>query len=229
MTKKELILKEIFDQNKHWKNEISFFEEKKHKRKLFFELLRYVNESIYRKTIEYDIPRIFGVDKIDELRFIYKMLINENGNILEYKTISAEAGIEENTLKKYLYYFEESFLLDIIYNYSKSFRKSRRLQKKGYIASSNFYAAIYRERFENIDLFNQYFGGLAESYVLHLLNNKYQHVAFFRKRDKEIDFIAGQDFSDKNNLALCEVILLCFFLSDIYSVAIIAKRCLLAC
>lgn len=166
---------------------------------------KYLNESIYKKTIEYDIPRIFGVDKIDDLRFVYQMLISENGNILEFQKISGEAGVEENTLRKYLHYFEESFLLDIIYNYSRSFRKSKRLQKKGYIASTNFYAAVYSERFEQVDLFNQHFGRLAESYILHLLKNKYQNTAFFRKRDKEIDFIAGQDFSDKNNLALCEV------------------------
>ncbi len=32
---KELILKEIIAQNKHWENEKSFFEQQKHKRKLF--------------------------------------------------------------------------------------------------------------------------------------------------------------------------------------------------
>lgn len=166
---------------------------------------KYISDSIYRKTIEYDIPRIFGVDKIDELRFIYRMLISENGNILEYQNIAAEAGIDENTLKKYLYYFQESFLLDIVYNYSKSFRKSKRLQKKGYIASANFYASAYSERFSDPVLFNRYFGPLAENYILHLLKNKFQEAFFFRKRNQEIDFIAGKDFLAKDNLNLFEV------------------------
>lgn len=166
---------------------------------------KYISDSIYRKTIEYDIPRIFGVEKIDELRFVFQMLINDNGNILEYQNIASEAGIEENTLKKYLYYFQESFLSDVIYNYSKSFRKSKRLQKKSYIASANFYAASYSERFENIELFNQYFGKLAENYIFHLLKNKFQYVSFFNKEGKEIDFIAGKDFLEKDNLALFEV------------------------
>jgi len=49
--KKELILKEIFNQNKHWKNDFPFFESQKHQRKLFFKLIPYVEErqiiSIY--------------------------------------------------------------------------------------------------------------------------------------------------------------------------------------
>lgn len=166
---------------------------------------KYLSNSIYRKTIEYDIPRIFGVDKIDELRFIYQMLINENGNILEYQTIAGEAGVEENTLKKYLYYFQESFLLDIIYNYSKSFRKSKRLQKKGYIVSANFYAADYSERFEDSMLFNQYFGMLAENYIFHLLKNNFSYISFFKKEGKEIDFVAGNNVLNKNSLTLFEV------------------------
>ncbi|MEI7426062.1 MAG: hypothetical protein WCK16_04035 [Candidatus Moraniibacteriota bacterium] len=41
---KDLILREIIDQNKHWKGDSLFFEHQKHKRKLFFELLKYLPE-----------------------------------------------------------------------------------------------------------------------------------------------------------------------------------------
>ena len=61
---------------------------------------------------------------------------------MEFKNISSEVGIEENTLKKYISYFQGGFLVNLVYNYSKSFRKSKRLQKKAYVSSTNFFAAF---------------------------------------------------------------------------------------
>lgn len=168
-------------------------------------ITKYIVDSIYKKTIEYDIPRIFGVEKIDELKFIYQILISENSHLLEYKTISSEAGIEENTLKKYLHYFEESFLLDIVYNYSKSFRKSRRLQKKSYIASSNFFAAFHKGQLENSPLAEEYMGKLVENYIFHTLKNTHQYISFLKKNSNEADFIVGNDFRNKADASIIEV------------------------
>ena len=166
---------------------------------------KYISESIYRKAIEYDIPRLFGVEKIDELRFLFQILVNENGSLVEFGKISAEAGIEENTLKKYILYFQESFLLDLVYNYSKSFRKSKRLQKKTYMASSNFFVAFRSDWIENQLLRAQYLGLLAETYVFNLLREKYQYVSFYRKGNNELDFVAGNDYRNTSDHSLIEV------------------------
>ena len=166
---------------------------------------KYLIESIYKKTIEYDIPRLFSVEKVGELKFVYQMLVNEIGEIVEFKNISAEAGIEENTLKNYLYYFQESFLLDLIYNYSKSFRKSKRLQKKSYIASANFFTAFYGEYSKNDITANKHLGKLVEAYVLHRAKEKYQYISFYRKSNKEIDFVCSNDFFKKDSYDLIEV------------------------
>lgn len=166
---------------------------------------KYISESIYKKTIEYDIPKLFGVEKVDELKFLFQMLVNENGSLLEFKTISSEAGIEENTLKKYISYFQESFLLNLIYNYSKSFRKSKRLQKKEYIASPNFFTAFRSDWTENKMLRSEYFGILAETYIFNLLKEKYQYLSFYRKGQDEIDFVASNDYRNIGEHALIEV------------------------
>lgn len=166
---------------------------------------KYIAEAVYKKTIEYDIPRLFGVEKIEELKFVFQILVNENGNLIELGRIASEAGIEENTLKKYISYFQESFLFHIVYNYSRSFRKSRRLQKKGYVSSTNFFAVFHAEYAENAILKSQHIGRLAETYIGNILKNKYQFVSFFRKGNKEIDFAAGNDYLDKKSLALFEV------------------------
>lgn len=166
---------------------------------------KYISESIYKKTIEYDIPKLFGVEKIDELKFLFQMLVNENGSLLEFKAISSEAGIEENTLKKYISYFQESFLVNLIYNYSKSFRKSKRLQKKGYITSTNFFTAFRSDWTENQTLKSEYFGSLAETYVFNLLKEKYHYVSFYRKGKEEVDFVASNDYRNIGANTLIEV------------------------
>lgn len=166
---------------------------------------KYISESVYKKTIEYDIPKLFGVEKIDELKFLFQMLVNENGSIIEFKTISSEAGIEENTMKKYLSYFQESFLVEMIYNHSKSFRKSKRLQKKEYVSSTNFFIAFRSDWNGNSTLISEYFGLLAETYVFNLLKEKYQYLSFYRKGKDEIDFVASNDYRNIPGHVLIEV------------------------
>lgn len=166
---------------------------------------KYISESIYKKTIEYDIPRLFGVEKIDELKFLFQLLVNENGSLIEFKTVSSEAGIEENTLKKYISYFQESFLVDLIYNYSKSFRKSKRLQKKEYIASTNFFTAFRADWAENDILKSEYFGLLAETYIFNVLKERYQYISFYRKGQNEFDFVASNDYRNTGEHSLIEV------------------------
>jgi uncharacterized protein len=166
---------------------------------------RYLRDSIYKKTIEYDIPRLFGIGKTEELKFIFRIMIHDSGNILEYKNISSEAGIEENTLKRYINYFEQSFLLDLVYNYSSSIRKSKRLQKKGYIASPNFYTAFHSEYIENPLLSNQNIGKLIETYIFQLLKKYFENISFFKKGANEVDFLATEDFLNKSDYRIIEV------------------------
>lgn len=166
---------------------------------------KYISESVYKKTIEYDIPKLFGVEKIDELKFLFQLLVNENGSLIEFQRISSEAGIEENTMKKYFSYFQDSFLVDIMYNHSKSFRKSKRLQKKAYIASTNFFTAFRGNWGNDPVLRAEYLGMLAETYVFNVLRRKYQYLSFYRKGQSEIDFVAGDDYRNLSDHMLVEV------------------------
>jgi len=166
---------------------------------------KYITESIYKKTIEYDIPNLFSVEKVDELKFLFQILVNENGSLVEFQRISAEAGIEENTLKKYLSYFQDSFLVDVMYNHSRSFRKSKRLQKKTYVSSTNFFMAFRTDWTQSAPLQSEYIGMLAETYIYNLLKKKYAHLSFYRKGKNEFDFVAGNDYRDFKTHSCIEV------------------------
>ena len=166
---------------------------------------KYISESIYKKTIEYDIPRLFSVDKVNELKFLFQILVQENGSLLEFNKISGEAGIEENTLKNYISYFSDSFLMNLTYNYSKSFRKSKRLQKKMYLSSTNFFN-VFRSGWEDNSILRaQYLGLLAETYIFNQLIEKFQYLSFYRKGQEEIDFVASNDYRNLATHSLIEV------------------------
>jgi uncharacterized protein len=161
--------------------------------KNIFVIRKYLIDAIYKKTVEYDIPKIFGVERVDELKFLFQVLANETGSMVETGNIAREVGIDEKTVKKYFHYFEESFLIFLVYNFSKSIRKSKRLLKKVYLGSPNFFSAFYDwpENGEN----NYKMGFLAENYCAAMLKRKYEFVSFYRVRKNEIDFLAT------NNLA----------------------------
>ncbi len=151
---------------------------------------KYIKEAIYKKTIEYDIPKIYKIEKAGELRFLYEILIHETGNEIELGKLAGEAEITYKTLHNYLEYFEESLLLNIVYNFSKSFRKSKRSAKKTYIASTNFYRL---DEALSPQIKGQIIGHLAETYSYNLLKNKFEYVSIYKQGGKEIDFIARDD------------------------------------
>lgn len=168
-------------------------------------IFRYIEESVYKKSIEYDIPRLFDVNKVDELKFVFRLLIEETGQEIEFGKISSEAGIELNTLKKYLSYYHDSLLFDVLYNFSKSVRKSKRLQKKGYIASTNFFSTFHPEFFNDNAVARQYLGKLVETYVYNMLKEKYEYISFYKKGQKEIDFVCSNEILNKRDNKLIEV------------------------
>lgn len=168
---------------------------------------KYLREAIYKKTLEYDIPKIFGVEKIEELKFLFQVLINESGSIIEIDNLASEVGIAKETAVKYLNYFENSFLIYFLYNFSKSFRKSKRLLKKIYLGSSNFYSAFYDfSGYANVSpADSSVIGFLAENYFFLLLRQSFQYVSFCRIRGKEFDFIASNNLKDREKYQYFEV------------------------
>jgi hypothetical protein len=166
-------------------------------------LKKYLTDAIYKKTIEYDIPKIFGVEKVDELKFLFQVLVNEIGSAVETGNIAREIGIDEKTVKKYFNYFEESFLIHLVYNFTKSARKSRRLGKKVYLGSPNFFSAFHV--WSDEDQLNYKSGFLAENYCLLLLKKSFENVAFRRVRQAEVDFLATDNMLDAKKYQYVEV------------------------
>lgn len=164
---------------------------------------KYLIEAVYKKTLEYDIPKIFGVEKIEELKFLFQISVSEIGSIIEIGNLASEVGLNKETVNKYLRYFENSFLIHFVYNFSRSFRKSRRLLRKIYLESVNFYAA-FRD-VDNLAFDSAAVGFLVENYFYNILQQQYQYIAFCRVRKEEFDFIVAKDLLDKKSYQYFEV------------------------
>lgn len=149
---------------------------------------RYIRESIVAKLIEYDLPKLYGFRKTDELGLFLSILARETGNFFEYETVAREVGVAQNTLKEYLNAFRETALVDLLYNFTKKHRLAKRQLKKSYIASPNLTCAIHNLTKENL-MDHPLMGHMAETVIVNLLKKKYQQVFFWNQRGREVDVV----------------------------------------
>ncbi len=149
---------------------------------------RYIRESIVSKLIEYDIPKLYGFRKTDELGLFFTILAKETGNLFAYENLAREVGVAQNTLKEYMNAFIETSIVEILHNYTKKHRKAKRQLKKSYISSPNLTCALHHLTKENL-LNNPMMGYLVETEVINGLKEKHPQASFWNQYSKEVDMI----------------------------------------
>src|SRR3989338_376208 len=150
-------------------------------------VFRYLRESVITKIIEYDLPKLYGFRKSGELATLLFSLAKETGNILEYSNLAAEIGISLLTIKEYISAFKDSYLLDLLFSYTKKHRRGPRQLKKGYIVSPNFTCALHGMNEFNL-INNPVMGHLVETEVFNHLR-QHHPISFWNSKGKEVDFL----------------------------------------
>jgi len=130
--------------------------------------------SIEEKIIEQDLPKLYKIERIDILKLIYEFTKAHSGQVMEYKNITNDLGIDLKTTIKYFDYLNKSYLIKFCLNKMKKAVKSARTAKKIYLVSTN--------------LSSDDIGLKVENYVFNYLHEK-GHVSFFRKGNFEVDFL----------------------------------------
>lgn len=95
-------------------------------------------DTLVRKVIFEDIPRVYPVEQPQLLLKIFKIIASNPGLLLDYHNLSSDLGVNEKTLSNYVYYLEQAFLLKKIYNYSPNQLTSEKRLKKVYPPASSF-------------------------------------------------------------------------------------------
>ncbi len=163
----------------------------------------YVIESVIGKVVE-DCVRIFNIEKPNEFKLVNSHLLYNIGSVFELKNIGSQAGISFLTLEKYLEYLKESYVIEVLYKYHKSLIKRGRILKKAYTPCVNFTCAFNRFSPDHVEEVPQAFGKIIENVIYNVLRQKYaktivnEPLSFWRKGEKEIDFIVSKRITIPN-------------------------------
>jgi predicted AAA+ superfamily ATPase len=86
------------------------------------EKLRIIDE-IYRSVLEKDITYLLKIDKPDAFTSLVKVLASQVGNMVNYSELSSTLNISYQTVKKYLWYAQKIFLLELVSPFARNVRK----------------------------------------------------------------------------------------------------------
>jgi predicted AAA+ superfamily ATPase len=86
------------------------------------EKLRLIDE-IFRSILEKDIAYLLKLDKPDVFSALIKILAGQVGQLMNYSELSSTLNVSFSTIKKYLWYAQKIFLVELITPYARNVRK----------------------------------------------------------------------------------------------------------
>lgn len=139
---------------------------------------KYVKEGILEKAIYKDIPKRYRIDDPSLLERMMNIITNNPGLLIDKNSFARDLGVFRQTISKYLFYLESSFLIRSLYNYSKNASTSEKKLKKYYPGFSPLAVELNHE--------NEFIGKVVENICVLKSNAKF----FWRSAQKdEIDII----------------------------------------
>ncbi|MCK5782428.1 MAG: ATP-binding protein [Flavobacteriales bacterium] len=193
--------------NKYKERLETFFEVELEKTKLFLdEYLKYggypaivTAETILRKKeimneifVSYltkDISFLLGVKYPDKFVKMIQLLAVQSGSILNYSQLSQDVGIRLETLKTYLWYAEQTFIITIVKPFFSNAKKE--ITKSPNIYFNDLGMCNFSKSSFNADSND---GFVFQNFVYTILKEKYEKglskINYWRTKDKaEVDFV----------------------------------------
>jgi predicted AAA+ superfamily ATPase len=153
----------------------------------------YIRSSVIERIILEDIPAVFEARRQDVLAYLLEYLGKETANLLDINSLAKSLNVNYETAKSYVFYLKNSFVIDLVYNYSKSIVKQLRKNKKAHIAHPSISIALmgYSKDVLNIEeIASRY----AETIVFQHAKLLSERVFFWRTPQKqEVDVIIELD------------------------------------
>jgi len=149
-----------------------------------------INE-IFTSYITKDISFLLGVRYPDKFIKLIKLLAIQSGSIVNYSQLTQDIGIRAETLKTFLWYAEQTYIISIIKPYYTNLKKE--LTKSPTIYFNDLGMLNFsRNTFANI----QYDGMVFQNFIYTILKEKYDNglskINYWRTKDKaEVDFIVN--------------------------------------
>jgi len=152
-----------------------------------------VMNEIFRSYITKDISFLLKVKHPDKFVKLIQLLAIQSGCIINYSQLAQDTGLSVETLKTYLWYAEQTFIINIVKPYFTNYKKELTKSPTVYfndLGMCNFSKSNFGFNISN--------GMLFQNFVYLLLKEKYEqglnHINYWRTKDKaEVDFILHTD------------------------------------
>jgi uncharacterized protein len=116
------------------------------------DMSRYIANDIVDKVLLRDLPSLYGIADVQELKRLLTMLAYNTGNEVSYENLSKESGIAKNTLRKYLEYLEAAFLILRLHRIDHdAARFKRETCFKVYLTNPSLHTALFGPASDNED------------------------------------------------------------------------------
>jgi len=155
-------------------------------------------DEIYQSYIEKDISFLLNVKNTEKVSNLIRLLASQTGKLFNYSECSNTINLSIETLKKYIWYLEKTFIINRITPFYKNIRKE-------ITKSPIFYFEDIGFRNYALNLFNASeisdIGFLFQNFIYNILKDVFEQssisINFWRTLDKaEVDFIitVGKDY-----------------------------------
>jgi len=151
--------------------------------------------KIYDDIILKDIVSRYKVENVSNLKELYQYVITNFANKFSLNSLKKATKIGSvNTIKKYLYYLEETYFVKIMNKFDYSLKKQLVNDKKIYILDNGFVSIISKK-------INKDLGWLLENLVFNSLNKEYG--IFYYSQRGECDFLLVKNKEIERAIQVC--------------------------
>ena len=156
----------------------------------------YLQKSVLEPLFTQDVL-LYNIEKKSKFANLFKVVSSDLGQIVNKQNIAQEIGISRVVVDKYLNIFEDLGLVKIVPNYHKSARQILGSDKKVYTVSLNLSLAYLGIRDLKNFPTNYLKGHVFENFALNELSQTYDTVYYWKRQQKEVDFIVQTGAGEK--------------------------------
>jgi len=143
------------------------------------EILKNIAEDIILKDI---VPR-YSIKNSQAIRELFYYLVSNATTLINYTKLANKLGIDPKSIKEYIYYFEDNFLISLISSHHNKLANQIKSAKKLYILDNGF-LNLGVNRSQNL-------GIRFENEIFNTLHRRYGEVNYILDKHYEIDFFVN--------------------------------------
>lgn len=150
-------------------------------------------EEIYRSYIDRDILGLLHLEKPEAFTNLLKIIASQIGNLVNFTELSSTVGIDEKTVKHYLWYLEQTFIIKKVTPFYRNTRKEITKAPILYffdIGFRNWLLGLFGLPEIPAPLSGHLFENVVFNILRAQLNKTPTQIHFWRTRDQaEVDFV----------------------------------------